>query len=44
MYASARSVSAKAAIVSLTYRADCVNAVLDKLVNWNFAADNLGES
>jgi Fe-Mn family superoxide dismutase len=25
-------------------RADYVNAVLDKLVNWNFAADNLGEA
>jgi len=24
-------------------RADYVNAVLDKLINWNFAADNLGE-
>jgi Fe-Mn family superoxide dismutase len=24
-------------------RADYVNAVLDKLVNWDFAADNLGE-
>ena len=23
-------------------RADYVNAVLDKLVNWDFAADNLG--
>jgi Fe-Mn family superoxide dismutase len=25
-------------------RADYVNAVLDKLINWGFAADNLGES
>jgi len=25
-------------------RADYVNAVLDKLINWNFAADNLGEA
>jgi Fe-Mn family superoxide dismutase len=23
-------------------RADCVNAVLDKLINWSLAADNLG--
>jgi Fe-Mn family superoxide dismutase len=25
-------------------RADYVNAVIDKLINWNFAADNLGKS
>ena len=24
-------------------RADYVSAVLDKLINWDFAADNLGE-